>query len=371
MTNIHHLASRSNSGLKTHDGLILMGNRLAKEVIEYIQSEIFHSTSKNDKVFVSFVGHSLGGLIAKVAARLLFGKDSHLSIHGAIPNLSLDIIPCSFITLCTPHLGARKWTDSSASLLDSKKWFHHLVMTYAKNVLGKTGVELMLEDRMHSSDPSNDEQEPILYQLANENLEFVKATSQFRCTAMACLFYDLPVGYCSAAISLKHPDPSFVNACSLLEEDHPKSSSKSVRFHVHSIHEPQINQPSNASFQQLIEKWKSQHFIKEIQSDDLFISNATDSDPSSAIYIPDDIYELETSTRLLTYWHKHVQQWRRINVHYHLQTSSMTFPFIRNFVHPFLPGKPFWFLSSDVKEMVKMSCDCVVNVILSDYLDLK
>ncbi|XAR48801.1 hypothetical protein NMG60_11031748 [Bertholletia excelsa] len=108
--------SSSNTHLRTFMGIDQAGNRLAAEVVQIVEQR--ESLKK-----ISFVAHSLGGLIARYAIAVLyspnaFGHDqsnhsapsadahsetSSFRRRGTIAGLE----PINFITLATPHLGVR------------------------------------------------------------------------------------------------------------------------------------------------------------------------------------------------------------------------------------------------------------------------
>ncbi|KAF5740098.1 putative lipase [Tripterygium wilfordii] len=108
--------SESNSSMLTFDGVDVMGKRLAEEVITVIKH---HPTVQK----ISFVGHSLGGLVARYAIAKLYGLDiSRVSQgNGASQTDGLGdkcheekfrckiagLEPVNFITSATPHLGSR------------------------------------------------------------------------------------------------------------------------------------------------------------------------------------------------------------------------------------------------------------------------
>ncbi|KAG6471579.1 hypothetical protein ZIOFF_069023 [Zingiber officinale] len=109
--------SESNYGTLTFHGVDVMGERLAKEVISIVASKPFLQK-------ISFVGHSLGGLIARYAIGILYEKTVPKCIleeHGAceyhpVGAKSVDekikgkiagLEPMNFITFATPHLGSR------------------------------------------------------------------------------------------------------------------------------------------------------------------------------------------------------------------------------------------------------------------------
>ena len=97
---------------RTGDG-IMNG---AKRILECIEIEI----KKSSVVYLSLIGHSLGGLYARCVAGLLNQKGLFQS----------RLIPLNFITLATPHLGSREHTK----ILGSK--FTSLL---AEVVVGQTG----------------------------------------------------------------------------------------------------------------------------------------------------------------------------------------------------------------------------------------
>ncbi|GJN23461.1 hypothetical protein PR202_gb11111 [Eleusine coracana subsp. coracana] len=104
--------SGCNSSTRTFDGVDVMGKRLAEEVVSVVEC-------RPELRKISFVAHSLGGLIARYAIALLYEsniqKDCHEecekhamynsseqhTVEGTIAGLE----PINFITFATPHLG--------------------------------------------------------------------------------------------------------------------------------------------------------------------------------------------------------------------------------------------------------------------------
>lgn len=64
---------------------------------------------------ISFVAHSLGGLIARYAIGMLYSEASDKNERGSIAGLE----PINFITVATPHLGSRgnKQVDQNTAIL--------------------------------------------------------------------------------------------------------------------------------------------------------------------------------------------------------------------------------------------------------------
>ncbi|XP_010555602.1 PREDICTED: putative lipase YDL109C [Tarenaya hassleriana] len=102
-----HCSERNTSKL-TLDGVDVMGERLANEVLEVIQRR--PNTRK-----ISFVAHSLGGLAARYAIGRLYRPATHEDGMGSSANVGEEtpngticgLEAMNFITVATPHLGSR------------------------------------------------------------------------------------------------------------------------------------------------------------------------------------------------------------------------------------------------------------------------
>jgi triacylglycerol esterase/lipase EstA (alpha/beta hydrolase family) len=148
---------------KTHDG-ILNG---AKRIFESIKVEI---ADKNIK-YISLIGHSLGGLYARCLAGLM-------QQEGIIPH---QLVPINFITLASPHLGSR----------EHGKLFGEKVTSLVGNIIGKTGIELFLED-VEEGDPMLVKLTCGVYYSALEHFQRLSVYSNTK--------FDVPVHYSTAAI---------------------------------------------------------------------------------------------------------------------------------------------------------------------------
>ncbi|XP_024022926.1 putative lipase ROG1 [Morus notabilis] len=201
--------SECNSLVLTLDGVDVMGDRLAEEVISVIKR---HPGVQK----ISFVGHSLGGLIARYAIAVLYERDitrepkqsqengdcrtdgpedprSEERIKGKIAGLE----PMNFITSATPHLGSRghKQVPIFCGLYTLEK-----VAFRTSSFLGKTGRHLFLAD-------SDNGKPPLLLRMASdsENLKFISALGSFkRRVAYANVRFDSLVGWSTS--SLRHRD---------------------------------------------------------------------------------------------------------------------------------------------------------------------
>lgn len=153
--------SMSNEG-RTEGDIDAMGVRLAMEMD--------HEIAKFKRVPpITFIGHSLGGIIIRSALPRLSKHSDHFN---------------SFISFSTPHVG---YTYSSSRLIDVGLW----LMNYWKKC--QAILQMTMQDQ---SDPT----ETFLYKLAkSEGLE------HFRKVAFFCSHQDLYVPYYSARIQ-KHQD---------------------------------------------------------------------------------------------------------------------------------------------------------------------
>ncbi|XP_058785258.1 putative lipase ROG1 isoform X1 [Vicia villosa] len=202
--------SESNSSKLTFDGVDVTGDRLAEEVISVIKR---HPSVQK----ISFIAHSLGGLIARYAIAKLYERDiskelsqgnehceNHISkqdcperiYEGKIAGLE----PINFITSATPHLGCRghrqvplfggfRSLEKTASRFS---WF-----------LGKTGKHLFLTDGKNGKPP-------LLLQMVSdsEDMKFMSALRSFkRRIAYANIRFDQMVGWSTSSIRHRNELP--------------------------------------------------------------------------------------------------------------------------------------------------------------------
>ncbi|XP_031270842.1 LOW QUALITY PROTEIN: putative lipase ROG1 [Pistacia vera] len=195
--------SKRNSSMLTFDGVDVMGDRLAQEVISVIKRR--PSVQK-----ISFISHSLGGLISRYAIARLYGRDVTSELpqgngeyrdngsgdtfqNGKIAGLE----PINFITSATPHLGSRGHKQVPVFC-----GFYTLEKAAARTswFLGRTGKHLFLTD-------SDEGKPPLLLQMVTdcEDLKFISALQSFRRrVAYANARFDHLVGWSTS--SLRLPD---------------------------------------------------------------------------------------------------------------------------------------------------------------------
>ncbi|XP_078430474.1 lipid droplet phospholipase 1-like [Wolffia australiana] len=192
--------SQCNVDLLTLDGVDVMGKRLAQEVMSIVNRS-------PELCKISFVGHSLGGLIARYAIAELFkpsipqnslgDDDEHEdSERGKIAGLE----PMNFITFATPHVGSR-W-HKQIPMLGGVKLLEKVVRR-GSWILGRTGRQLFLDD--HDGD-----RPPLLAQMVTDSkdLPFISALRSFRRRVVySNARFDHIVGWITSSIRHRHELP--------------------------------------------------------------------------------------------------------------------------------------------------------------------
>ncbi|KAM3294352.1 hypothetical protein ACQJBY_037316 [Aegilops geniculata] len=199
--------SGCNSATRTFDGVDVMGRRLAEEVISVVKC-------RPELQKISFVAHSLGGLIARYAIALLYEPATQTDFHeeyekdvndarsnqpmgqGKIAGLE----PMNFITFATPHLGTR--SHKQMPLLRGS--YRLEKMAFGMSWLaGRSGKHLFLKD-------VEDEKPPLLLQMVTDygDLHFISALRSFkRCVAYSNVCGDFVVGWKTSSIRRQHELP--------------------------------------------------------------------------------------------------------------------------------------------------------------------
>ncbi|XP_050214287.1 putative lipase ROG1 [Mercurialis annua] len=202
--------SKTNSATLTYDGVDVMGNRLANEVLSVIER---HPSVKK----ISFIGHSLGGLVARYAIAKLYERDTNKELSQANGDCKNDesvetcmeekvksriagLEPMNFITLATPHLGSRghKQVPMFCGSYTLEKVAGHFSW-----FLGRTGNHLFLRD-------GSNEKPPLLLQMVrdSENLKFMSALQSFKHhVAYANTRFDHIVGWSTSSIRHRNELP--------------------------------------------------------------------------------------------------------------------------------------------------------------------
>ncbi|CAN8230525.1 unnamed protein product [Cochlearia groenlandica] len=180
----------SNSATLTFDGVDTMGDRLANEVLDVIKH-------KSGLKKISFVAHSLGGLVARYAIGKLFeqsceDKSLDKSKRGGEKIGGLE--PMNFITFATPHLGSRG--HRQFPMLCGFPFLERKASRAAHLAAGRTRKHLFLAD-------NSDGDTPLLVRMATDScdLKFISALRAFkRRVAYANVSFDYMVGWRTSSI---------------------------------------------------------------------------------------------------------------------------------------------------------------------------
>lgn len=115
---------------KTERGIKYLGSRVAEYVVDLVANNEMYSNGKVDRI--SFVGHSLGGLVQTFAIAYL---------HSNFPWFFTKIKPINFITLSTPLLGVANENPV------------YVKLALLAGIVGKTGQDLGLKYVENDSKP--------------------------------------------------------------------------------------------------------------------------------------------------------------------------------------------------------------------------
>ncbi|KAJ0967724.1 hypothetical protein J5N97_024641 [Dioscorea zingiberensis] len=226
--------SKCNYSTLTFDGVDIMGERLAKEVMSVV-------AQRPELRSISFVAHSLGGLIARYAIGILYGQSALRNSSGENGENKFQesateyleqkskgriagLDPMNFITFATPHLGSR-WHKQIPILCGSytlEKMAHRI-----SSIAGRTGKHLFLKDK-------DDGKPPLLLQMISDygDFQFISALQSFkRCVAYSNVSSDFIVGWKTSSIRCQQDLPKCERFTKNLKYPHvvyvekPKSSS--------------------------------------------------------------------------------------------------------------------------------------------------
>ncbi|XP_021893112.1 uncharacterized protein LOC110811051 isoform X2 [Carica papaya] len=209
--------SKCNYSKLTFDGVDLMGERLAEEVLSVVK----HRTSVRK---ISFVAHSLGGLVARYAIGRLYECPSKFDPSclsrnslNETTNNSMQCLeqpykdriaglePMNFITFATPHLGSRG--HKQLPFLCGLPFLERRASQTAHLIVGRTGNHLFLTD-------CDDGKPPLLLRMVNDSddVKFISALHAFkRRVAYANANYDHIVGWSTSSIRRQHELPKMRN----------------------------------------------------------------------------------------------------------------------------------------------------------------
>jgi hypothetical protein len=306
------LCATANSG-DTWNGIDIGGTRLSKEIEQYYQLYL----QNYSKVYFSIVGHSLGGLYIRYAV-------SQLMNH---PEFGYKLIPTSFMTISSPHLGARK---PSGSLM--KNIFKSAADVYMNQVLKETGKQLSLKDSGH-----NGINEPLIVQMSDPTSVFTQSLNMFKHrTLAAATCFDMIVPHCTAAIMHGHDFPS------------PAFGGLSFQVVGHNGFDA-----SDTNYSEILEADKSI----------VFTPDAIDT---TELYSVDKALEQEYHTTCM----KNLQtiQWRRLHLQFEVMSSRQV---LNGTVHGIVINKksPISVLVQDDNIAAIQCVELLSQILLSDHVN--
>ncbi|GMH08763.1 hypothetical protein Nepgr_010603 [Nepenthes gracilis] len=225
--------SERNLGKLTLDGVDIMGERLAEEVLEVIKQKQYLRR-------ISFVAHSLGGLVSRYAIGKLYqppncSNSEDSSANESVENLRGTIVgleAMNFITVATPHLGSRG--NKQIPFLFGLTAFEKIASRMSHWIYRRTGTHLFLGD-------DNEGKPPLLKRMVEDHSEypFISALQAFsRRVAYSNVAYDHIVGWRTSSIrrvselpkwkgsiNEKYPHIVYEEHCKAIDPEHSEPSS--------------------------------------------------------------------------------------------------------------------------------------------------
>ncbi|XP_074291108.1 lipid droplet phospholipase 1-like isoform X1 [Silene latifolia] len=177
--------SERNGATLTLDGVDVMAQRLVAEVLEIIK--LLPKLQK-----ISFVAHSVGGLVARYAIGMLYQQPDGDSEHTGGTIGGLEAI--NFITVATPHLGSRG--NNQVPFLFGFSAIEKVAGYVIHWIFRRTGRHLFLTDY-------DEGKPPLLKRMVDDNSEyrFLSALRAFkRRVAYSNVGYDHIVGWRTSCI---------------------------------------------------------------------------------------------------------------------------------------------------------------------------
>ena len=408
------LKSACNSAFKTHHGLQAMSERLAKEVSAFLQRHVkpyiftlYHQQQQQQqeegerlhvRLILSMVGHSLGGLIVRAVLPLLFDtNDQRLrsaTIHSALPSdrIHLDILPCSYMSVSSPHLGSRRPVNTDSPWYQRAK--NNAVSIYLKFIIGSTGRELGLMDHMvmrQQQEEVQAEQDLIrsglLMQMSDGQSSYVQGLLRFPYRTLIGHRQDITVPLCSSTIRSYCPPPagSTEEAVTPLFGGSRISSDQAYRFQVvgHSGFDASVQKTmdelNTANMESLT---GTRHHEGEPFGQQSGLGSpggkaneiAMDEEQRQQQVVPllnlsqdefhsDNTDEVEFSRKMMC----DLQRigWRRLSLDYGVRN-----PLMQVIIHAIVIGKRMGLLPQTMRLLSEQSADFLVRVLLKDVQDV-
>uniref|UniRef100_A0A453RZB9 DUF676 domain-containing protein n=2 Tax=Aegilops tauschii subsp. strangulata TaxID=200361 RepID=A0A453RZB9_AEGTS len=157
--------SEKNMNTLTLDGVDVMGERLADEVLDVI-------SRKPELTKISFLAHSVGGLVARYAIAKLY-RHPNSTFDSKAEGTICGLEAVNFITVATPHLGSRG--NKQVPLLFGFITIEKVASRVIHWIFRRTGRHLFLTD-------SAEGEPPLLQRMVEDygNLYFISALRAFK-----------------------------------------------------------------------------------------------------------------------------------------------------------------------------------------------
>ncbi|ORX36237.1 putative serine esterase-domain-containing protein [Kockovaella imperatae] len=186
------LLLKSFTGSHTWDGIDVNAHKAKDEIMHEISALEGDGRSVTH---ISFMGYSLGGLVARYLVGLL---------HASEPSFFDTRLPVSFSTAATPHLGVLRYATR----------MNTVVHTIGRRLFSRSGQQMYCLDRY-------DGEESLLQVMADPESIFMEALQLFpRILIVANGCHDQTVPYPTASISLTDPFEGFTNTGIEVTVDH-------------------------------------------------------------------------------------------------------------------------------------------------------
>lgn len=166
--NIHTFAPDCFSHFKTYDGVVAIGDYIIPDLFNHLKNLKNNYNVEIDDI--SFIGYSLGGLIA----RYVIGELYNIGFFNTYK-------PVFYTSFATPHLGS--------TFYNSNTWILNFL---GSRFLGQTGKDLFMVEKNNG----------ILYKLSDPNNHYMKGLNCFKSKlCIANVKFDRTVGFYSAFIT--------------------------------------------------------------------------------------------------------------------------------------------------------------------------
>ncbi|KAL3341868.1 hypothetical protein AABB24_026067 [Solanum stoloniferum] len=197
-----HCSERNMAKLSL-DGVDVMGERLAEEVLDVVKR-------RPGLKKISFVAHSVGGVVARYAIGKLYRPPRTDNVQKFSDDTSeegskgtiVGLVPINFITVASPHLGSRG--NKQVPFLFGVTAFEKAAGLCVHWIFKKTGRHLFLNE--------DEGKPPLLRRMVEDDgeLRFMSALSSFkRRVAYSNVGYDHIVGWGTSSIRRNNELPKW------------------------------------------------------------------------------------------------------------------------------------------------------------------